>query len=54
MWAAWDLALDLALVQLPNILEHKAQFQHSPFFEEQLTAFQVWLNLGMKHYDKKY
>uniref|UniRef100_A0A6M2DI61 Putative guanine nucleotide binding protein mip1 n=1 Tax=Xenopsylla cheopis TaxID=163159 RepID=A0A6M2DI61_XENCH len=46
MWAAWDLALDLALVQLPDILEHKTQFQHSPFFEEQLTAFQVWLNLG--------
>uniref|UniRef100_A0A182IJQ6 Raptor N-terminal CASPase-like domain-containing protein n=1 Tax=Anopheles atroparvus TaxID=41427 RepID=A0A182IJQ6_ANOAO len=43
MWAAWDLALDLALMQLPDILERGKPFQHSPFFEEQLTAFQVWL-----------
>uniref|UniRef100_A0A182QVZ5 Raptor N-terminal CASPase-like domain-containing protein n=1 Tax=Anopheles farauti TaxID=69004 RepID=A0A182QVZ5_9DIPT len=43
MWAAWDLALDQALAQLPDILEKGKPFQHSPFFEEQLTAFQVWL-----------
>ncbi|XP_052865400.1 regulatory-associated protein of mTOR [Anopheles cruzii] len=43
MWSAWDLALDLALIQLPDILEKGKPFQHSPFFEEQLTAFQVWL-----------
>ncbi|XP_059613672.1 regulatory-associated protein of mTOR [Phlebotomus argentipes] len=46
MWAAWDLALDLALSQLPDILKHGESFQHSPFFEEQLTAFQVWLDRG--------
>ncbi|GLG94261.1 Regulatory-associated protein of mTOR [Gryllus bimaculatus] len=46
MWQAWDLALDLCLSQLPAILESEDQFVHSPFFEEQLTAFQVWLNLG--------
>ncbi|XP_058446060.1 regulatory-associated protein of mTOR [Malaya genurostris] len=43
MWSAWDLALDLALSQLPDILDKKKHFKHSPFFEEQLTAFQVWL-----------
>lgn len=46
MWSSWDLALDQALRQLPNILENGASFQHSPFFEEQLTAFQVWLYQG--------
>jgi regulator-associated protein of mTOR len=46
MWQAWDLALDLCLAQLPAILETEDLFIHSPFFEEQLTAFQVWLTLG--------
>lgn len=46
MWTAWDYALDLALLQLPNIIEKKVQFQSLPFFEEQLTAFQVWLERG--------
>ncbi|GAB0100210.1 regulatory-associated protein of mTOR [Sergentomyia squamirostris] len=46
MWAAWDLALDLALSQLPDILKKGEPFRHSPFFEEQLTAFQVWLDRG--------
>ncbi|KAH0548367.1 regulatory-associated protein of mTOR isoform X1 [Cotesia glomerata] len=49
MWQAWDLALDLCLSQLPLILESEDQFVHSPFFEEQLTAFQVWLTLGSKN-----
>ncbi|KAK9301643.1 hypothetical protein QLX08_006065 [Tetragonisca angustula] len=49
MWQAWDLALDLCLAQLPSILENEDQFMHSPFFEEQLTAFQVWLTLGSKN-----
>ncbi|XP_018566383.1 regulatory-associated protein of mTOR isoform X2 [Anoplophora glabripennis] len=46
MWDAWDLALDLSLGQLPKMLKNEEQFQHLPFFEEQLTAFQVWLELG--------
>lgn len=48
MWQAWDLALDLCLAQLPAVLESESSFVHSPFFEEQLTAFQVWLTLGSK------
>jgi len=43
---AWDLALDLCLSQLNGILEEGKTFQHSPFFAEQLTAFQVWLSYG--------
>ncbi|KAL5018968.1 hypothetical protein ScPMuIL_004690 [Solemya velum] len=47
MWQAWDMALDLCLRQLPQLLsDEKATFQHSPFFTEQLTAFQVWLSYG--------
>lgn len=46
MWSSWDLAVDLALQQLPNILENGAQYQNSPFFEDQLTAFHVWLEQG--------
>lgn len=43
IWSAWDLALDVALSQLPDILANKKTYVNSPFFEEQLTAFQVWL-----------
>lgn len=42
-WSSWDLALDLALSQLPDVLNGRKQYVNSPFFEEQLTAFQVWL-----------
>lgn len=47
MWQAWDLALDLSLTQLPGVLAKEETFVHLPFFEEQLTAFQVWLTLGV-------
>ncbi|KAJ3644718.1 hypothetical protein Zmor_022428 [Zophobas morio] len=46
MWNAWDLALDLSLGQLPGIINKNEPFRNLPFFEEQLTAFQVWLELG--------
>ncbi|XP_054282022.1 regulatory-associated protein of mTOR-like isoform X2 [Macrosteles quadrilineatus] len=49
MWQAWDLALDLSLAQLPAVLANEESFTHSPFFEEQLTAFQVWLQHGSEH-----
>ncbi|XP_030567760.1 regulatory-associated protein of mTOR [Drosophila novamexicana] len=44
MWKAWDLVVDLALQQLPDILEQQAAYRQLPFFEHQLTAFQVWLD----------
>lgn len=43
MWSSWDLALDVALSQLPDILSGKKSYVNSSFFEEQLTAFDVWL-----------
>ncbi|KAJ2945812.1 hypothetical protein O0L34_g4717 [Tuta absoluta] len=46
LWAAWDQTLDLALAQLPGLLSSGAEYRHSPFFRDQLTAFQVWLDLG--------
>ncbi|GAB6021043.1 hypothetical protein CHUAL_003678 [Chamberlinius hualienensis] len=49
MWQAWDLALDTCLAQLPGILERNEIYQHSPFFAEQLTAFQVWLTFGSEY-----
>ncbi|XP_072037046.1 regulatory-associated protein of mTOR-like isoform X3 [Amphiura filiformis] len=45
MWQAWDLAVDICLSQLPALL-NGAEYKHSPFFAEQLTAFQVWLTMG--------
>ena len=46
MWNAWDLAVDLCLAQLDPILNEGVQYKHSQFFSEQLTAFEVWLQLG--------
>ncbi|XP_074928010.1 regulatory-associated protein of mTOR isoform X3 [Chelonoidis abingdonii] len=46
---AWDLAVDICLSQLPTIIEEGTAFRHSPFFAEQLTAFQVWLTMGVEN-----
>ncbi|KAL0892629.1 hypothetical protein ABMA27_014356 [Loxostege sticticalis] len=48
LWEAWEYTLDLALAQLPALLhdQQPADYSHSPFFRDQLTAFQVWLDLG--------
>ncbi|XP_065846422.1 regulatory-associated protein of mTOR-like isoform X2 [Oscarella lobularis] len=51
LWQSWDLSVDLCLSQLPSLLEGNSTFQFSPFFSEQLTAFQVWLALGEKERD---
>lgn len=46
MWQAWDLALDVCLTQLPNLLDdcQTYEYVHSSFFAEQLTAFEVGLS----------
>lgn len=48
LWAAWEHTLDLALAQLPALLDRPQHhnYHHSPFFRDQLTAFQLWLDLG--------
>ena len=51
LWQAWDLALEMVLAQLPAMLESEDggqpyEYQHSNFFTEQLTAFDVYLAQG--------
>ncbi|ORX58298.1 hypothetical protein DM01DRAFT_1319147 [Hesseltinella vesiculosa] len=51
IWQAWDLAVDMCLFQLPQLLAAENggppfQYQPSTFFAEQLTAFEVWLAEG--------
>ncbi|EIE23195.1 ARM repeat-containing protein [Coccomyxa subellipsoidea C-169] len=48
MWQAWDMAAEMCLLQLPALLNNdpEAEFRPSPFFAEQLTAFELWLAHG--------
>jgi regulator-associated protein of mTOR len=49
LWAAWDMAAELCLMQLPTLLSDPgAEFQPSAFFADQLTAFELWLASGSK------
>ncbi|ROV93854.1 hypothetical protein VMCG_08829 [Cytospora schulzeri] len=51
LWDSWDLAVDMALSQLP-MLERKEtegieyEYQSSTFFTDQLSAFDVYLTRG--------
>ncbi|KAL2158375.1 hypothetical protein VTH06DRAFT_4423 [Thermothelomyces fergusii] len=51
LWESWDLAVDMALAQLP-MLERREQegipyeYVNSTFFTEQLTAFEIYLTRG--------
>ncbi len=51
LWASWDLAVDMALAQLPMLEKKESEgteyeYQNSSFFTEQLTAFDVYLTRG--------
>jgi regulator-associated protein of mTOR len=48
MWQAWDMAAEMCLLQLPDLLsgDGTKEYQPSPFFSEQLTAFELWLEHG--------
>ncbi|PKS09396.1 hypothetical protein jhhlp_004011 [Lomentospora prolificans] len=51
LWQSWDLAVDMALAQLPMLEKKDAEsteyeYQNSTFFTEQLTAFDVYLTRG--------
>lgn len=51
LWQSWDLALEMVLAQLPAMLASEDgnghhEYQHSDFFSEQLTAFEVYLSQG--------
>ncbi|KAA8517495.1 hypothetical protein F0562_017875 [Nyssa sinensis] len=50
MWDAWDMAAEICLSQLPALIEDpNAEFLTSPFFTEQLMAFELWLDHGSEH-----
>ena len=51
LWQSWDLSVETVLAQLPALVEHEEgkriyEYQHSHFFTEQLTAFEVYLSSG--------
>ena len=51
LWQSWDLAVDNVLTQLPALIEAESgkrlyEYEHSTFFSEQLTAFEVYLSSG--------
>lgn len=51
LWQSWDLAVEMVLAQLPALLDAEEgkrtyEYQHSTFFAEQLTAFEVYLMSG--------
>ncbi|KAI5786219.1 raptor N-terminal caspase like domain-containing protein [Pyronema domesticum] len=54
LWQSWDLAVEMVLAQLPMLQLAESEdyngppyeYQHSTFFTEQLTAFEVYLQQG--------
>ncbi|KAI9805343.1 MAG: hypothetical protein M1833_005796 [Piccolia ochrophora] len=49
LWQSWDLAVEMVLAQLPALVDKEDgrrsyEYQHSTFFTEQLTAFEVYLS----------
>ncbi|KAL3420387.1 meiotic regulator-interacting [Phlyctema vagabunda] len=52
LWESWDLAVEMALSQLPSLEQKEAgtlpeyEYVNSSFFTEQLTAFEVYLSQG--------
>jgi regulatory associated protein of mTOR len=51
LWQSWDLAIEMVLSQLPALVDNEEgrrqyEYQHSTFFAEQLTAFEVYLSSG--------
>ena len=54
LWQSWDLAIEMVLTQLPAMIASEEggrhyEYQHSSFFAEQLTAFEVYLFQGAPH-----
>lgn len=51
LWQSWDLALEMVVRQMPMLIKNENreiqyEYQHSEFFAQQLTAFEVYLNSG--------
>lgn len=53
LWASWDLAVEGVLSQLPALQDADEKqieqiYNHSDFFKDQLTAFEVYLDHGAR------
>ncbi|ORX88057.1 hypothetical protein K493DRAFT_237024 [Basidiobolus meristosporus CBS 931.73] len=51
LWKSWDFAVDICLAQLPGLLAMEeggppVEYVPSTLFNEQLTAFEIWLSHG--------
>ena len=46
LWNAWDVAVDFYLAQIPNFIRTGEPFLSNPFFVDQLTAFEIWLEFA--------
>lgn len=46
MWDTWDMAVEFCLAQLEQHITRRTPFEQNPFFQEQLKAFEVWLECG--------
>ncbi|KAK5079619.1 Target of rapamycin complex 1 subunit kog1, partial [Cryomyces antarcticus] len=51
LWDSWDYAIEMVLLQLPDLIaaergQIEYEYQHSKFFAEQLTAFEIYLRQG--------
>lgn len=49
LWNSWDLALDMCISQLPQVLNEKnpKEFVSCGFFSEQIEIFDVWLKYNV-------
>ena len=49
LWLSWDLALDMCISQLPQVLNEKnsKEFVSCGFFSEQIEIFDLWLKYNV-------
>ena len=54
LWNAWDLAVELSLAKIPELyappgIPSARSLDQMSFLQDQLTAFEVWLQFGNKN-----
>eukprot|EP00834_Sanchytrium_tribonematis_P004947 NODE_271_length_11194_cov_0.541595.p1 type:complete len:932 gc:universal NODE_271_length_11194_cov_0.541595:7846-10641(+) len=56
LWSQWDVVLEKAIKQIPQIMKEETDdkrdfdnYEHSSFFSDQLTAFEIWLEQRSGH-----
>ena len=53
LWRAWDLAADMCISQLPSLIKNPKLFRPNPFFSDQLTAFEIWLEFASQKKERQ-